>query len=70
MEQSEFPGLAAHRAEHHRMLAEMIQSAHCLQYGDAPQMRQLLCALRDGYVEHIADLDSAYGPWLNARGVF
>lgn len=27
MEQTGFPGLAKHRAEHHRMLAEMLQSA-------------------------------------------
>ncbi len=69
MEQADFPGLAEHRAEHHRMLAEMLQSAHCLQHGEAPQTREMLCALRDGYLEHIAGLDREYGPWLNERGV-
>ena len=40
MEQSGFPGLAEHRAEHHRMLARMLQSAHRVQYGEA-----IRCAL-------------------------
>jgi hemerythrin-like metal-binding protein len=69
MAQAEFPGLAEHRVEHHRMLAAMLQSAHCLQHGEAPRTRQMLCALRDGYLEHIEGLDQEYGPWLNERGV-
>jgi hemerythrin len=69
MEQSAFPGLAEHRAEHHSMLAQMIQSAHRVQYGEGVQMRPLLCSLRDGFLEHIEGLDQAYGPWMNERGV-
>jgi hemerythrin len=69
MEDSAFPGLAEHRAEHHRLLAEMMQSAHCLQYGEAVQTRSLLCALRDGYLVHIDSVDRLYGPWLNAKGI-
>jgi hemerythrin len=70
MEQAEFPGLVEHRAEHHRILAEMLQGAHCLQHGGGLQTRAMLCALRDGYIEHIEGLDREYGPWLNERGVF
>jgi hemerythrin-like metal-binding protein len=69
MEEARFPGLQAHRTEHHRMLAEMLQSAHCLQHGEGMQTRAMLCALRDGYIEHIEGLDREYGPWLNERGV-
>ena len=69
MEKAGFLGLAEHRAEHHRMLAEMIQSAHCLQYGQGLQTRAMLCAMRDGYIGHIEGLDREYGPWLNQRGV-
>lgn len=69
MEQAGFPGLREHRAEHHRMLAEMLQSAHCLQHGEGVQTRAMLCALRDGCLEHIEGLDREYGPWLNDRGV-
>jgi hemerythrin len=70
MEEAGFPGLAEHRAEHNKMLAEMMQSAHCLQYGERLQTRALLRTLRDGYIEHIEELDRAYGPWLNERGVY
>jgi hemerythrin len=69
MEQCGFPGLAEHRAEHHSLLAQMLQSAHRVQYGEAVQMRPLLCSLREGFLEHIEILDSKYGPWLNEHGV-
>jgi len=69
MEQSSFPGLAEHRAQHHKMLAQMLQSAHRVQYGEGVELRPMLCSLRDGYIEHIEGLDQQYGPWLNERGV-
>jgi len=69
MEQTGFPGLAEHRAEHHRMLAQMLQAVHRVQYGDGGPLRPLLCSLRDGYFEHIEGPDLAYGPWLNEHGV-
>ena len=69
MEQSSFPGLAEHRAEHQSMLAQMICSAHRLQYGEGVPLRSLLGSLRDGYTRHIEGLDRQYGPWLNERGV-
>ena len=70
MEQSGFPGLADHRAQHHSMLAKMLQAAHRIQYGEAVPLRPLLCALRSGYIEHIEGLDRQYGPWLNDHGIF
>jgi hemerythrin len=69
MEQSAFPGLPEHRAEHHRMLAQMLQAVHRVQYGDGGPMRPLLCTLREGFLEHIEGPDRAYGPWLNEHGV-
>ena len=70
MEQAGFPGLPEHRAEHHSILAQMLQSAHRVQYGEGVPMRPLLCSLRSGYIEHIEGLDRQYGPWLNERGVY
>ena len=69
MEQTAFPDLAVHRAEHHRILAEMLQAAHRIQYGEGVKMRLLLCLLRDSYLGHIEEIDRQYGPWLNERGV-
>ena len=70
MEESGFHGLARHRTEHLRMLAQLEQSSHGMQHGEARQTRAMLCALRNGFVEHIEGFDQEYGPWLNDRGVF
>jgi hemerythrin len=68
MEQYSFPGLAEHRAEHQRILAQTLQSAHRVQHGEKMQMRPLLCYLRESYSDHIEGMDREYGPWMNARG--
>ncbi|MGH9598843.1 MAG: bacteriohemerythrin, partial [Terracidiphilus sp.] len=69
MEQTGFPGLAGHRAEHHRILAEMLQAAHRAQYGEGLKMQPLFCVLRDAYTQHIEGADREYGPWMNECGV-
>jgi hemerythrin-like metal-binding protein len=69
MEKAGFPGLEEHRFEHHRMLAEILQAAHRLQYGEALHLRPLLSRLHDGFLEHIEGLDQQYGPWLRERGI-
>ena len=69
MEQSGFSGLSRHRAEHHRMLAEILQSAHRLQHGEAPHLRSLMCQLHDGFLEHIELMDQEYSPWLREQGI-
>jgi len=69
MAQTGFPGLEEHRAEHHRMLAEILQAAHRLQYGEGLQLRPLLCGMHDGFLEHIESIDRQYSPWLRERGI-
>ena len=69
LEQHGYSGLAEHRAEHQRMLAQILQSSHRVQHGEKMQMRPLLCFLRESYAEHIEGMDHEYGPWLNERGV-
>jgi hemerythrin len=69
MEQTEFPGLCEHRAEHERLLRQFRESARGAQQGEEVRMRPLLCSLRDGYLAHIEGLDQQYGPWMNERGV-
>jgi hemerythrin len=69
MEQLGFPGLAEHRAEHQRLLAQIRQSSHRVQRsGDVP-VRALLHFLRNWYQEHFEGPDQEYGPWLNEHGV-
>ena len=69
MEQTGFAELREHRAEHHRMLAEILQAAHRLQYGEGFELRPSLCDLHDGFLQHIDRMDQHYGPWLNRCGV-
>ena len=69
MEQYHFPGCAEHRAEHQRILAQILQSSHRVQHGEQMQMRPLLCFLQDSFTEHTESMDREYGPWLNERGV-
>ena len=69
MEQTGFPGLAAHRHQHHLLLAKGLEAAHRLQYGEGVEMHQLLCYMRDWFLEHIGGCDQEYGPWLNQHGI-
>jgi methyl-accepting chemotaxis protein len=69
MEQTGFAGLEKHRVEHHRMLAEILQAAHRLQYGEPLHLRPLLCGLLDGFLNHIETMDQKYSPWLRQRGI-
>ncbi|HKN22681.1 MAG TPA: hemerythrin family protein [Terracidiphilus sp.] len=70
MGQTGFAGLEEHRAEHHRMLADILQAAHRLQYGKGVQLRPLLCSLHHGFLNHIETMDQKYVPWLHEHGVF
>ena len=69
LERSGFPGLAAHRSEHQRLLAQILEANHRALHGEKLQVRALLLILRDWYTVHIENVDKEYGPWLNERGV-
>jgi len=69
MERAGFAGLEEHRAEHHRMLADILQAAHRLQYGEGVQLRPLLCGLHLVFLNHIETMDQKYAPWLHGHGV-
>ena len=70
LEESGFPGLPAHRAAHHSLLAQMLEAAHRLQYGEGVELGAALDHMRDRYLEHTEGADQEYGPWLNERGVW
>lgn len=69
MEQSGFPGAAEHRAWHQSLLAQMLYSAHRIQYGEGAEISSFLCSLHDWFTAHIEGLDQQYGPWLNQNGI-
>jgi hemerythrin-like metal-binding protein len=70
LEKSGFPGLAGHRAQHHKILAEILQSAHRLQYSSEIDLVSLLAFLKNDYTEHLQGVDQQYGEWLNHSGIF
>ena len=69
LEQSGYPALAEHRADHHSILAQMLESAHRALYGHGVQMQPLLSTLLDKHIEHIEGPDRQYAPWLNEHGI-
>jgi hemerythrin len=69
MTQTGYAGLEEHRAEHHRMLADILQAAHRLQYGEGMQLRPLLCGLHREFLQHIETKDQIYTPWLHEHGL-
>ena len=64
-----FAGLEQHRAEHHRMLAGILQAAHRLQYGEGIQLDALLCGLHRGLLHHIETMDQNCAPWLHEHSL-
>lgn len=69
MEQTGFPGLAAHCDKHQRLLRLFEDSAHRAQEGEEVPMHALLCGMRDEYLAHIEGPDREYGPWMNQQGL-
>lgn len=70
MEKAHYDALAEHRATHHKMLAEMLQIAHQLQYGEGANTEAKLSAIRDHFLNHIEEVDTLYGPALNRIDIF
>jgi len=69
MEQTGYAGLEEHRTQHHLLLANVLQGAHRLQYGEGVQLRPMLCSLHHGFLNHIETMDQEYAPWLQEHGV-
>jgi hemerythrin len=69
MQQAGFPCLVEHRAQHQCLMAQILEAAHRLQYGERVDMNFLLRFVREWYLEHTATLDQQYGPWLNELGI-
>ena len=68
--QQGFPGAAEHRDAHQKLLGQIEDAALRAHHHDELHMKAILVFLRDWYMSHIEGLDSRYGVWLNARGIF
>ena len=69
MRKSNYPGLAAHQAEHQRFVARVTQLAEDLQAGRHVSSIDLLDFIKDWLAEHIRKIDRSYSAHMNAQGV-
>ncbi|MDR3727688.1 MAG: bacteriohemerythrin [Terracidiphilus sp.] len=67
--QFDFPGLPKQKSEHQRLLAQLQDSLHRQQQGQAVSTSALLGFLHDWFLDHVEGEDRKYGPWLNSHGV-
>jgi len=69
MRRTGYPAMAAHRAEHQALMAEVEKFKKDLDEGRQPNTVVVLDFLREWLVNHIRKSDRAYSDHLNAHGV-
>jgi hemerythrin-like metal-binding protein len=65
----EFPGLAAHRAEHQRLLGRLAQFDARFEQRQTASVYELVEYLRKWFTNHTGVSGQKYGPWLQKCGV-
>jgi len=70
MEATEYPGLAAHRAQHRELMNQVQDYSARFERVEVTLSFKLLIFLRDWLTAHIEKDDRQYGPWLNERGIY
>lgn len=69
MQQTGYPGLLAHRAQHQQLMGDVEKYKQELEAGHKPNTVAVLGFLQKWLVEHIRKSDQAYSDHLNAHGV-
>jgi hemerythrin len=64
-----FPGLAAHRAEHQRLLGRLAQYDLRFEQRQSASAYELVEYLRKWFTTHTGIAGQKYGPWLQECGV-
>ncbi|GFK93861.1 Bacteriohemerythrin [Fundidesulfovibrio magnetotacticus] len=64
-----YPEFAAHKAEHDKFVAKVLQVEADCKSGKCAMSMDILNFLSNWLVNHIKGTDKKYGPYLNARGV-
>ena len=64
-----FPGLAAHRAEHQRLLGRLAQFDIRFEQRQSAAVYELVEYLRKWFTTHTGIAGQKYGPWLQKCGV-
>ncbi|HEY7617932.1 MAG TPA: bacteriohemerythrin [Terriglobales bacterium] len=69
MQRTNYPGLAAHRIEHQKFIAQVKKFQTDVENGDEVNLIAVLGFLKDWLANHIRQTDRAYSAHLNANGV-
>jgi len=69
LRKANYPGLAAHQAEHQQYVAKVNQFAEDLKAGKNASSISVLGFLKDWLAEHIKRTDRSYSAYLNSKGV-
>ena len=64
-----FPGLAAHKVEHEKLVAQVLDLQKKFQAGSAMLTLTVLNFLKDWLITHIKGVDQKYGEFLSSKGV-
>ncbi len=64
-----FPGLAAHKLEHQKLVTHVLDLQKQFQAGSAMLTLTVMNFLKDWLVSHIKGVDQKYGEFLNTKGV-
>jgi hemerythrin len=67
--QNGYPGLAAHRAEHQRLLAQLTQYEIRFEQRHSDSVYELVEYLRRWFTAHTRSASQTYGPWLQRGAV-
>lgn len=65
----QFPGYAAHKEAHDKLVQTALQLQHQVRAGQAQLSADTTAFVRDWLTGHIPHMDKPYGPFLNERGV-
>jgi hemerythrin len=69
MKQHAYPEFPAHKAEHDKFVAKVLQVEKDLKSGKCAMSMDILNFLSSWLVDHIKGTDKKYGPFLNERGI-
>jgi hemerythrin len=69
MKETGYPGFAAHKEQHAKLMAEVEKYKRDLDTGREPNSVGVLNFLRNWLTDHIRRCDKAYSDHLNARGI-
>jgi len=69
LRKSNFPGFAAHQAEHQKFIARVNGFINDLKAGRGASPIPILGFIKDWLTDHIMRTDRAYSAYLNAKGV-